>query len=133
MAKHGESLKDQIVEVTDSDGKKVRKRIVELPVDPPNTVRRYLVDADIDEDDVPIGARLLDERETEGHLARASRPDPIRVGDLVRRKIPSGEKHTLETSVKGTVDAKLKQNRFRVRFDDGKVERLKGEELQIVW
>lgn len=113
------------------EGKKFR--IVELPVDPPNTIRRILVPADTEENDIPIGSRMLDVRETEGHLARASRPEDIRVGDLVRRFIPNGQEPTDQDSIKGTVEAKLKEGRFRVRFENGVVDRFKNDQLAKVW
>ncbi len=128
MARSGD-----ILEVKKEDGTIVRKKIVELPVDPPNSIRRYLVDVDTTEDDIPVGGRLLDERETEGQLARSQRPDNILVGDTVRKMVPQGTLPTEENSVKGTVEAKLKGNRFRVRFENGEVGRFENTELSKVW
>lgn len=123
----------EIIEVDGPNGTKIRKKIIELPVDPPNSIRRILVDVDTTEDDVPLGGRLLDERETEGHLARSQRPDNILVGDTVRKMVPQGTVLTEENSIKGTVEAKLKQNRFRVRFENGEVGRFEAKELSKVW
>ena len=120
------------VSVQGNTGEEKKFKIVEIPVDPPNTIRRYLVPVDTEDNDIPIGARMLDERETDGHLARSSRPDNIQVGDLVRRFVKIGQ--IVEgASVKGTVEAKLKGDRFRVRFEDGAVDRFKLEELARVW
>lgn len=137
MSRHGEII---TVESPVGSGITKRFKIVEQAVDPPNTIKRTLVPADTTDEDIPVGARLLDERETEGHLARASKPDPIVVGDTVRRKVSVTETdlEVIEKgSMKGTVDAQLKGNgkdkRFRVRFEDGTVDRFEAKDLALVW
>lgn len=121
----------RVNDTVEVEGKKFR--IVEMPVDPPNTIKRVLVPADTEENDIPIGSRMLDVRETEGHMARSSRPDDIRIGDMVRRFVPMGKEPTEEDSIKGTVEAKLKEGRFRVRFENGVVDRFKQDQLAKVW
>ena len=127
MTRHNE-----IIEVTSPVGLK-RYRIVEMAVDPPNTIKRTLVPVETTEDDLPVNARLLDERETEGHLARSSKPDSILVGDMVRIKINAGEPVTEESSIKGTVESILRTGMLKVRWENGKVDRYKNEQLAKVW
>lgn len=119
-------------EVMEVEGKKYR--IIEQPVDiASGCVKRTLVPADMDEDDVPLGARLLDERETEGHLARASRPDDLNVGDPVMRKFPQGYVPTADEASSGTIEARVKGGRFKVRFANGAVEKLGPDDLARIW
>lgn len=127
------SRHNEIVEVGEGEAKK-KFRIVEHMVDrESNCIKRYLVPADTTEDDIPLGSRMLDERETEGHLARASRPDIINVGDAVRKKIGTGVVATEGDLVSGTVEAKLKNDRFRVRWDNGQVDRYEAKDLARIW
>ena len=100
-------------------------RIVELPVDAPNSVRRILVPADTTEEETPVGSRLLDERETEGQLARAAAPDRILRGDPVRLKA--------DTLKYGTVTAILKSGKVSVKWDGGMVDRYESTELEKIY
>jgi len=122
---------EKIIEV---EGK--RFKIVEQAVDPPNTIKRTLVPVDTTENDIPVGARLLDERETQGHLARASKPDDLRVGNLVHRKLAVGESDPViieKSAIRGTIDAMLTSGHFRVRFENGEVDRFEAKDLARVW
>src|SRR5712671_595055 len=107
------SKSGNVIDVESPTGKK-RFRILEKAVDPPNTIKRELIEItdDTDTEDIPENSRLLDERETDGHLARAARPDNIQVGDIVTRRINPGDEITEKSSVKGTVDAKLRSGKF---------------------
>lgn len=127
-SRHGE-----ILEVPTDDGEVRRFRIIEKPVDPPNTIKRELVPADTDPQDIPEGSRMLDERETDGFLARASKPDNILVGDTVRLKVPTGEVPTEKQMIKGTVDAKLVSGKFRVKWEDGSKDTYDIPQLAKVW
>ena len=127
-----ESRHGEVIDV-EKDGVTKRFRIVEIPVDPPNTIRRILVPVETTEEDIPVGARLLDERETEGHLARASRPPNILVGDTVMRALANGETPTDKHGIRGTVDAKLKGNRWRIRFENGEIEKMEAKDLLKVY
>lgn len=126
QSRHGET-----VEVQTPEGKKLYK-IVEKPIDPPNTIIRDLVPIETTEDDIPIGARLLDERETEGILARSAKPENIRVGDTVRLRTEGGLNVDNE-GVKGTVDAQLTTGKFRVKWENGEKGRYTPKELAKVW
>jgi hypothetical protein len=123
-SRHGE-----VIEVDSPTGKK-RFKIIETPIDPPLTVKRELVPVETTEDDIPIGSRLLDERETDGHLARSSRPERFTVGELVRLKENLGE---MPSEITGTIDAKLKGDKFRVRWSNGTVERYEAKQLTHIW
>lgn len=119
-------------EIIEAEGKKFK--ILEQVVDQQtNCIKRTLVPINYDEDDVPEGARLLDARETEGHLARASKPDIINVGDSVTLKVNPGEEVTDRHGILGTVEAKLKEGRFRVAWADGKKTRHDLKELARNW
>ena len=109
--------------VTQSDGKKYR--IVEQPVDAPNSVRRFLVPADTTDEETPVGSRLLDERETDGQLARQASPDVIRRGDPVRLKT--------DTLKIGTVVALLKSGKVTVKWDGGLQDRYESIELMKIY
>ena len=100
-------------------------KIVELPVDPPLSVRRILVPADTTEEETPVGSRLLDERETEGQLARQAAPDTLRRGDPVRLK-----SDTLKT---GNIVAILKSGQVSVKWDGGLIDRYESKELQKIY
>ena len=113
----------KVEEIIEVKGK--RFKVVERPVDPPNTVRRYLVPADTEENDIPIGSTMLDERESDGLISRGSKPDPIIIGVRVRSNEDS--KRT------GTVEAQHKSGKFKVRWEDGSVDRVEAKELRRIW
>lgn len=127
------SRHDEIVEVENAEGEKVRMKILEIPIDPPNTVKRILVPANTKEEDTQVGSRLLDERETDGHLARASRPEEILVGDSVRLYVPQDETPNDEQMRMGTVDAKMRSGKVRVKWETGKATLHETKELRKVW
>lgn len=107
-------------------------KMVEQPIDGNNTVRRYLVPVETTEDDISENARLLDQRETDGILARSARPEVIVVGDKVRRR-PSQDTPDIDTALIGTVHEKLRTGKFRVKWDDGTILRHENTELLKVW
>lgn len=112
---------DQVVE---KEGK--RYKIVEHPIDPPNTIRRTLVEVDTTEDDIPEGATLLSEQETVGLLAKQGKPERILVGDPVRLRVGDASKV-------GSVKSKLKSGKFSVKWEDGTTERYEALELAKVY
>lgn len=114
------------------DGVKKRYRMVEIVVDPGITIIRKTVEIDYDEEDLPEGATLLSEDETQGILSRAARPDPIEVGCHVRLAPPKGQPD-FDNSLQGSIDAKLKSGGFRVKWDDGTSGRYKKEQLMRIW
>lgn len=119
-----------IVEKVDPNtGISKKFRVIEIPVDPPNTVIRRLVPLDTTDDDVPEGARLMNDAESQGILQRQSTPENIRVGDRVRLRTETG---STEAPVDGTVDAKYKTGKFHVRFENGTVGRYEAKELTKV-
>ena len=113
---------NDIIEV---EGQKFR--VVEQPVDPPHSVRRFLVPADTAEDDIPMNATLLDERESEGLMSRSSKPEQILVGHLVR--------HFDDPELsRGTVEQTLKSGKFKVRWEStGMTDRYESKELRRIW
>lgn len=126
MARHGE-----IIETETPSGEKKRFKVLELPVDPPNTVMRKLVPVETEEDEVPVGSRLLDERESDGIMARSERDEKFVVGDQVRRRVSqnASAEEREKASVKGTISAILKNGRYRIDWDNGEKERIDGKEL----
>lgn len=107
-------------------------KIVELAIDPPLTIRRILVPADISEDDVPEGAILLGEDETRGIMSRQAKPVNFKVGDRVRKAVTK-ENPTMDNSEMGTIDAKLKSGKFRVKWETSLPSTHFSNELMMVW
>lgn len=116
--------KDDVIE----KGEK-KYRMVELPIDPPLTVKRFLVPIDTTEEEIPVGARLLSEAETTGMLSRAETVENILVGDLVRLAESSED----ETRIRGTVDAKLRSGKLTVSWENGMKSRHEVKELRKIW
>jgi len=105
-------------------------KVIELPVDPPNTILRRLVPIETEDEDVPIGGRMLNSAETEGILRKqAAGTEIIKVGDRVMMRTTLGSN---EVPKSGTVEARLKNNKVRVRWEDGTPERFETKELQKV-
>lgn len=121
---------EKIIEQPDPiTGLMKKYKIVELPVDPPNTVLRKLVPIETDDGDVPIGGRMLNPYEAEGILRKQAAPQVIKVGDRVMLRTTLGSN---EPPKSGTVEARLKNDKVRVRWENGTPERLETKELQRV-
>lgn len=108
-------------------------KIVEIPIDGNTTVIRRLVPVDTTEDDIALNARLLDERETDGILARSARPEKILRGDKVRLRVAVGAETTVDNSQTGTIEEVLRTGKLKVKWDNGKMERYDNTELLKVW
>lgn len=125
------SIAGQVVEkVNPNTGLAEKYRVVEFPVDPPNTVIRRLVPIETTDEDIPEGSRLMGKLESQGILERQSAPDRLFVGDRVRLRSAIGSN---ETPIDGTIDAKLKTGKFRVRFENGQSGRYEAVELVKVY
>lgn len=117
-------MAEAIVEKT-VEGKKVRYKVVEFRVDGNNTVKRTLVPVDTSEEDIPVGASLLDENETSGLLIKQGKPEKLLVGDMV--KLRSNAEQT------GSITGKLRSGNFNVRWSSGEIGRYSAEELKKVY
>jgi len=115
-----------IEKVNEKTGIAERFRVVEIPVDPPNTVIRRLVPLDTTDEDIPVGSRLMNEMESRGILERQSAPERIIVGDRVRLRTALDSN---EIPIDGTVDSKLKSGKVHVRFENGVSGRYETKEL----
>ena len=108
---------------------KPKFKILEIPVtaDGTTTIRR-LVPATTAEDDIPVNATLLDERESDGILARSAKPVVLKVGLPVG--YVSAEYGDLARI--GHVDALLRSGKVRVVWDDtGMKETLEAKVLLV--
>lgn len=116
-----EVIIDKVVE-----GIPKKYKVVEFPIDPPNTVRRVLVEVDIEEGDIPEGGILLSESEAAGLIAKQGKPENLLIGDMVRLRNGDGK-------LTGSIKSKLRSGMFSVRWDNGNTEKHDAKELAKVY
>jgi hypothetical protein len=115
----------------DEEVREAPMRMVELVIDRNITVRRTMVPAkEVEEGDLPLGARALSVAESKAVAERAEEPEDIRPGHRVHRKV---REPGADDGHSGTVAAELKTGKVRVEWDNGVKSKEEKKDLARIW